>query len=408
MMPRDFLADDSSTPQESFKAQPRDFLADSSQEPESKLTSAILAIPRVGEDVIKGGYEAIKKIPGLYQSAKTEIPGALDVIQQHPIHAAGQAVSGLAELGKNVFNAPHDIINYATQRLHLIPQDINQKVQMARMPEDTEQSINNVFGQPKYPGEELIRGVGRNALNLAGGLGAAKTLNPLQLTNKGIAKNVVNELNNQVDKHSSMYNNLWDEAKEKGFNKVPYNINKLIGNYLTIEKYTTPKQHQSLIDFANNPTLQNAQEAQSDLGVIRRAIEEKSKTTPLLGEERKLYDSLYDTEKHIEGNMFKNASGEINQKLADKYQKITKSYRDNVVPYRYNSDIQDYLRKDITAKQLVQRLNQGPFAAKKGGFFTHPQFGIRNALLPLFGGIGTLGGGAYLLNKAIGNEVAEN
>ena len=84
-MPRDFLSDENSgSPiNESPIFQPRDFLAEPSQK-ENKLVSVALAIPRISEDIIKGGYHAIEKIPGLYESAKTEIPSALDIISKNP------------------------------------------------------------------------------------------------------------------------------------------------------------------------------------------------------------------------------------------------------------------------------------------------------------------------------------
>lgn len=401
MAGRDFLSDDNESPS-SPKMEgisPRDFLAE--PEKESLGTSLAMAIPRVGEDIIKGGYNFIRNIPDYYRSAQSSIPAALDTIQQHPMNALKQGTAGLAEFGQNVFNMPHDIANYATNRLNLIPQDVNQKIQMGRMP-DSENAINQQFGAPQTPGEEALRWAGKNADTLLGGFGALKTLNPLQLTNKGIAKKVVNELNNQVDKHSNMYDKLWDSADKKGFNQVPFDANALNSDMNIIQKYYPEKSYKTVNNLLETPTLENAQKAQSDLGQLRRALEEKSKTTPLLGEEKKIYDSISSAEKNIEGSMFKNAEGDLHNGLANKYKKITKSYAKNVVPYKYNSDIQDYLSKDITAKQLVQRLNQGPFAAKKGGFLTHPQFGIRNALLPVAGGLGVIGGGKYLLDQGLG------
>jgi hypothetical protein len=381
------------------------------QQPQESIgTSLLYAIPRIGVDVAKGGYEAAKKIPGYYESAKTEVPGIFSAFKNDPNHAMGQGYAGVAELGKNVFNTPHDVINYLSNRLHLVPEDINKIVQMGRMPEEeTQNAINQKFGEPIQPGEALFRGLNRNALNLAGGAGIAKTLNPLQFTNGAISKSVINELNKQVEKHTGMYNDLWKEAQSKGFNQVPFDRNLINSNFSEIKKYYTPKQYKTVENFINNPTLENAQRAQSDLGVLRRSIQEKARKMPLLGAERDLYDALTNAEKHIEGNMFKDASGKINQKLFDKYNKITNSYRENVVPYKYNSAIQAFLSNKITKKQLFQRLNTGEFAAKKGS--EHPAFGIRNSLLPIFGtaltGAGAIGGSKYLYDQALGNPLAK-
>lgn len=399
MMPRDFLNEDVSGVSND-KISPRDFLNED-QPRETLAASSVMAPFRIGADVLKGGYNVLKNIPNYYESLTTSGPEAINTLIQNPKQALKQGTAGLAEAGQNIFNTPHDIVNYLSNRLNLVPEDINKKVQMGRMP-DSEQQINQTFGQPKNSGEEFIRGVGRNAINAVGAFGAAKALNPLQITNKGIAKRVVNELDNQVDKHSTMYNKLWDQAQKQGFNQVPFDQNSLNQDLNILKKSYTPKQYESINKLLNNPTLENAQKAQSDLGVLRRAIEEKAKTTPLLGGENDIHQALSRAENNVESNMFKNSSGQLNNGLANKYKKITNSYRENVVPYRYNSDIQDYLSKDITSKQLIQRLNQGPFAARKGGFLTHPQFAIRNAILPILGTAGTLGGLGYLYNQAFG------
>src|SRR5690349_2995517 len=101
-MPRDFLSDDLGTPQESYQPMPRDFLAEPQKE--STAASVALAIPRVGEDLIKSDYNFIRKIPGYYEAGKTEIPAAIEQIRNNPAYAGRQATAGLAELGQNVFN----------------------------------------------------------------------------------------------------------------------------------------------------------------------------------------------------------------------------------------------------------------------------------------------------------------
>lgn len=396
-MPRDFLADDSDTPQESYQAMPRDFLAE--PQGESKLASVALAAPRIGEDIIKSGYSAIRKIPDYYQSSKTEIPAAIEQIINNPTYAGKQATAGLAELGQNVFNTPHDIVNYLSQRLNLVPENINKMVQMGRMPSDTEGMINQSFGEANQPGAELLRGIPRNALNIGGTAGLAKFINPLRFTAGGIAKNVVKEEAKQIAQHSARYNKIWDIAEKTGFNEVPADMNALNKNFNIIEKYKTPREFNALKEFINSPTLANAQKAQSDMGVISRALEEKSRTSSLLSEEKNLYNAAKEAEKNIEGNMFKNKAGETNNSLQDIYKKLTNSYRENVVPYKYHPAIQAYKAKEMTAPELVNALSRGEFAAKKG--WTHPAIKV-NKLLPstsLMGATGLTGLIGYLLGS---------
>jgi hypothetical protein len=378
------------------------------QQPHESLGAAALKAPfRVAEDVYHGGMGLIKNIPEYWNAAKNEVPAGFNTLREHPVHAGKQALAGIAELGQNVFNTPHDVINYLSQRLNLVPENFNKMVQMGRMP-DSSQEINSLLGAPKYPGEELIRGVPRNALNIAGVGKAASILNPMNLTNKGIAKSVLSETARQSEEHSKMYNKLWKKADKIGFNNVSFDPNLLGQNVQLIDKFYPEKSTFSLKKFLGAPTLENAQKAQSDLGSLRRAIEEKSKTTPLLESERLLHKALEDSEKHIEGNMFKDANGVVNNSLQNQYNKISKSYAENVVPYKYNKAIQEYKARKMTPKELFDALNRGEFAVKKGP--KHLAFGIRNALQPLLwggGALGGLGGLAYLYNEAMGNKRPE-
>jgi hypothetical protein len=403
MQPRDFLENEMGTPvTESFPG--RDFLQES-QPKESLSTSIAMAAPRLGEDILRGGANFLKSIPQYYESAKTEIPGAFNVMKNSPGHAGSQAMAGLSELGQNVFNTPHDVINYLSQRLNLVPEDINKMVQMGRMPSDTQNAINQTFGEVKEPGEALIRGLPRNALNIMAAKPIASALNPLNLTSGGIARNVLKETEKQISKHSNMYNKIWNKAEKSGFNQVPIDKNLLSVNHEIIDKFYPEKSTMALKAFMEEPTLAHAQAAQSDLGNLRRALEEKSRTTPLLETEKALHKVLSESEKHIENNMFKNAKGEINKGLQNEYGKVTKSYRKNVVPYRYHPAIQAYKAEEITAPELVNALSRGEFARKKG--YKHPALKINKAF-PLIGTLGTGALGGYLAHELLGNKTPEN
>jgi len=363
--------------------------------------SALKAIPRVGEDLYRGAMGFIKDIPGYYQSAKTQIPGAYETIKAHPSHAFLQALAGSQELINNLAQLPRNATSYAENRLNLLPKGSSEFVGKISPP-DTTKDIHELFGEPKYAGEELIRGVPRNALNLLGLGKAASVLNPMNLTAKSIAKDVLRSEKNQISSHNKLYNSVWDEAEKTGFNKVPVNEKLLSDNLSTIEKYKTPKDYKALEDFIISPSLENAQKAQSDMGVMRRKLEEKSRSGALTSEEQSLYKAAKDSEHHIESNMFKNSAGKINDALQDKYRKITKSYRENVVPYRYNENIQKFKAKEMLPEELVNSLSRGEFAAKKGS--KHKAIKIRNALPKTAFGVGSLGGLSWILKQMFGNN----
>jgi hypothetical protein len=378
--------------------------APSSQKaPQEGLGAALLKAPfRAGEDLYQGAAGFVKNIPGYFNQAQSEVPGAFNALRQHPLHALGQVGAGITEMGHNLLNSPRGIADYFSNRLNIIPQEYAQKVPYQ---EDISGAINQVFGEPQYSGEKLLRGTGRNAINLLGAKGVGTTLNPLNLTAKNIAKDVLRTEKQQVLEHGKRYNKIWNEAEKTGYNQVPVNQKLLSDNLSTIEKYKTPREYQSLEDFILEPTLQNAQKAQSDMGIIHRQLEKKSRRGSLTSEEQAIYKAAKDAEKHIENNMFKDGKGNVNNALQSEYQKLSKSYRQNVVPYKYNQAIQKYKADEILPRELVNSLSKGEFAAKKGG--EHRAIGIRNNLGPISVGSALGVGLPWLYKQMFGDNNPE-
>ncbi len=376
-----------------------------SQQPQSNESlglSALKAPYRIGEDLYRGAMGFIKNIPEYYNAAKTEIPGAFNVIKEHPGRALAQLGAGVTELGHNLLNTPRGIADYAANRLNLFPQEYAHKIPYQ---EDISNQINQLFGNPEQSGEKLIRGLGRNALTTLGGAKTAQVLNPLNITNRGIAKNVLKEQKRQMARHGELYNNLFRDAEAAGYDMVPVSTSLLDQNLDFIRRYKSPGDYKTLEYFRNSPTLENAQSAMSDLKTMMRNLDEKSKKSSLTGEERNLYDAAENTIKHIESNMFLNPDGTINTLFANRYRNLSNSYRENVVPYRYNKNIQDYLDKKITSKELVNSLSRGEFAAKKG--MKHPSIKVRNALPKALFGTGALGGLGWLYDQMFGDQPNE-
>lgn len=362
--------------------------------------ASLKAIPRVGEDLYRGAMGFVNDIPGYYASAKTEIPGVIDTLRAHPKHALMQALAGSQELINNLAQFPKGVASYAENRLNLLPKGSAETVGKY-LPEDTTKAIHELFGEPQYAGENLLRGIGRNALNVAGAGKIASTLNPLNLTAKSIAQDVVNTEKKQIGVHNKLYNDIWQKAEKTGYNQVPINQKLLSDNLSTIEKYKTPREYQSLENVILEPTLENAQKAQSDMSVMHRKLEEKSRSGSLTSEEQALYKAAKDSEKHIESNMFKDSMGNTNNALQNQYQNVSKSYRQNVVPYKYNEAIQKYKAQEMLPEELVNSLSKGEFAAKKGA--EHKAIKIRNKLGPLSLGAVLATSAPWLYHQMFGN-----
>jgi|GEM_PF-2944649 len=244
--PIDFLADQFKT-QNTTKRDPIDFLEEES--PESLITSAFYASPRIATDLAKSGYNFVTKtLPAAYQSAKTEVPAFLNPMEvvRHPLHRAGQVLAGALEGGQAINRLPRNIVDYAVNRLHLLPEEWAGKFPVGH---DITPAIQNTFGEPQYPGEALGRGIGGNVLNL---MTLTSLLNRIpHFTRKGGAKklNILeNQMNALKDLEGNENVNLYHGTSEDFANKI-------------LENGLTPKRHAQ--DYA---TLTNSAPAGLEYG----------------------------------------------------------------------------------------------------------------------------------------------
>lgn len=347
------------------------------QPKESLGFSALMAAPRVGEDVLKGVANFASSIPGYLESAKTAIPQAFQTIKEHPDIAAKQASAGLSELGQNTFNAPHNLINYLTNRLNLFPEDINKKIQMGRMPEDTGQMINQSFGKPQNQGEELLRGIPRNAEAILGAKGVVSALNPMRYTYSNIMKNVVGTRNALQNRYGRTYNNIFNHAELNGLGA---NLSDLIPHLDLGTAMMNEPGHalRSIQEFIENPTTRTAHEAKRDMLKVQRKLNAKNERDTLTGGERNQLNALNRAIPDIENNMFTDANGIPNVRAETRYRNTSRGYATEVVPYTKNKAINEFRKGDKLPKETVQSLSRGKFAARRGSF--HPEIGRRNFL----------------------------
>jgi hypothetical protein len=157
MAGRDFLEEEPSG---------RDFLEESAPQ-ESFGQSALYAPFRAFQDIGKKTYQGIQNLPNRYEQYKTELPGFWQNIVKHPEHMALQGLAGANELINAINQTPVNLAKYGSERLHLLPQGAESFARKF-VPEDTTQAINQLFGQPQYPGEALFRGTVRNFPSIKG------------------------------------------------------------------------------------------------------------------------------------------------------------------------------------------------------------------------------------------------
>lgn len=383
MTARDWLEEAPKSQQEP----PRDWLQ--GPEPET-FGQAILQAPfRIAEDVAGGANNLLQNASGYFEKYKTELPGFWSNLVKHPGSMGMQGLAGANELINQINQAPVGIANYGANRLNLLPKVAPGFVKKF-VPEDTTEAINQLFSQPQYEGEALFRGLVRNAPGIGAGAKTASALNPLNLTTKSIAKDVLNTRQKNIEKYGNRYNKFWKESEGKGFSDALYNIDV---DMKTIKKYSPGKGIQGLLDFNMSPTLQNAHNAKSDLLRIKRDLD---KLTTLRTAERQQLGAVNNAIDSINNNMFKGPDGKIHEGMKKKYDEIQEGYKNEVVPYK-NKAINEFMRNESSADELVNSLSKKAFYAKRGK--NHPAMRIRNSLPKTIKGLGPVGVAAWAANK---------
>lgn len=339
------------------------------QPQESFARSAGMAIPRIGSDLITGLYDTIKSIPGVLSSAPNTIPAVANELIHNPGQAIGQTIGGLAELGHGLLNLPHAAAQYGANRLNLYPSSIADLIPKQR---DIQNDINQTVGLPQNEGQALLRGLGRNALNIAGGAELATVLNPLKLTKNNLAKDIIKTRKENIGHYNDLYNNLWKDAENKGASDLSHVVDRIDTNAL---RDLNPTSKVSRVEkFLEDPTLENAHNARSDLLGIKRKLDKKDS---LIGDERQQYSAVNNAINALNENMFKDAEGNINNALLDQYNNITAGYAKDVVPYKSRA-INRYLRNEITKDEMLNSLKRGVFGSR--AYQNHPALMIRNNL----------------------------
>lgn len=155
------------------------------QQEESFGQAAMYAVPRIGMDLLNSAYQGAQNIPDYWDKAKTEVPGFFNPMNfmQHPIERGKQSLAGALEWAQGINHAPRTAAQYASNRLHLIPQSWADAVPQAP---DLDEDIEKYIGQPKNPGDALSRGLTRNADLLLAGNALGKAMP--HLTKRGALK----------------------------------------------------------------------------------------------------------------------------------------------------------------------------------------------------------------------------
>lgn len=355
--------------------------------------------------------KSITGIPRGLHYLRENIPQGISQIINQPERAARNVLAGGTELAGDISRIPPSLVNYLS-KIGFIKPEIAQQFAQPFSEEEVKNFANKLVpGQ--QPGDEIIRGAVRNIPEIYTGIGAAKLLNPLQLTAKNITENVLEKGAKAQEKYSGelgKYNTLFNEAKENGLGGFE-TLNKDKLNIDTIKKYTQKNKIESLKEFNENPTLETGQKAISELGFITRPLDKELKLQGSLPPyKNNLLNKANEAKKHIQESMFSDKFGNVNPEFLSRHQLTQTGYLEEVGPYKWNRYINQYKRGEISARDLVNKLSKGQFIRKKGS--EHPQIGIRSAVKSILEstlgkstmtGVG-IGAGYELIKKLLNGE----
>ena len=190
--------------------------------------------------------------------------------------------------------------------------------------------------------------------NAPGGrLGAATVgavASPLLALRTGpIAENVGNMQQFLKKKYNNLYNDLFDTADKAGVGQmkapdIDFNILKNLT--------ASSKGLKSVQKYVNNPTLENAHWAQSDLMKLSAKVKPQDFSAV-----KDAGDYANDLVKRIRGAGATQLMKTGNEDLIPQYAKITEGYKNEVVPYLHD-EIDDFVDGKMSSSELVKKLTK--------------------------------------------------
>ena len=194
-----------------------------------------------------------------------------------------------------------------------------------------------------------------------GGISAPLT----ELGTTGIANRVVDMKNALVNKYAGLYDNAFSALKSKGVQTV--DVPELSDS--TIRKFRKgPDTLESINNFRENPTLENAHIAQSDLGKLVRKAKDSTeyKESEAVTPYSKRVDRLSAMRDSIQKSIYDKAASVGAPELGDYYKNLTKGYAEEVAPY-FQESIRDYEYGNKSSGKMVKELAKNDEFKLKAG-----------------------------------------
>ena len=322
-------------------------------------------------------------------------------------------LTGLAGLGHATLNAPHDIAKWAedlsgpSNRRAGIDESKRWIPKLSELiPYQEEHNYAEMLGQ-KGPGTladvAIQKGV-EHAPEIMGLTGLVRAgLRAAPVTARRILNLVSHHKAEAQNVARQDYRQLFQDAAQQGVQSaVPTRAVRRAENQIV--NHSTPKYHESLQLYLNNPSVENAHWAQSELGSFIRHLESIEQRTGLTPTQQRTYRAALNARRDIRDSMFGNNAFGRNPQLAERYNQLSNEYRENVIPYNRLEDLSEFEEGRMRPKKALKGLTKDEqfmidLAHRYPGIALHSPF-AKKLKLGLAGGAAS-GVGALLGYKGL-------
>lgn len=362
---------------------------------------------------IAKGAELLSKPAGLFNEAVETA--------RLPSVAAG-LVTGVEKTGENILNAPGAAINSLGGNVPKfnIPDYLNPSAS-PNMPQDSLSRLANLGGQliGEAGSAGGVYGLGSKALGLGaktplyvrallgggtgaltsdsdqlGGRGLGSVLGGVLPMTHGLSKSTIGKRASEIsenieNKFHNLYGDLFKEANKlssanvripHGLQELSHDVNSMMKEARRVNK--GGRNVESLNRFTKEPTLENAHDAQSNLGKIIRNLKNASKKEDIGTEGIKAIRTAEDLQKRIRGGMQQWFAKAGNNHLASEYGNITKQYAKEAAPFKI-PEIRKFQHGKGSASKITQALLNEPQFLESEIAKELPGFTTRKAIEPI-------------------------
>lgn len=402
------------------------------------LPSKSFSQEEIKAELIRRGALPKENQPGMLEKAYT---GLGDV-------AAGTqfgALEGLANIAPSIMNAPADIAGYITGKEYPhVPYASMSEFIPSGSAARGGQIVGNIIGAGAGIAP-IAAGIGKgmqalkSASNLApelgylgralqgaltgtlveperlrgalGGAAAGVATRGLEKFTSGspekIAKSFESKVNEVKGKSDMLYNRIFNKMNERGISNSP--IRKPSINMADLQKSSPKRFTHSLNKFLENPTIENAHRAQSDMGKLESWFRKKPSLT---ASEFDAMTAALNAQKKIRGSVFQDLMKSGNTDLALDFSNATKNYATEVIPYLKNKNISNLLNKKLKPENFVKKiLRDDEFLLSKSHehpeLMNYAQYRNTKDMIKKLLGTGVKGAGLGLGAKAVGGSLLE-